>query len=110
MDISQKLCSDYNYIVDVLQVTLFLGMKVIQHEVSEDVWIGQSAYVCKVLELFGMQDAKSVVYSYRHKHQTLKAIEDDVMLVYISRLLVVYCICRWVQDPILPLLLEIYNS
>ena len=38
----------------------FLGMKIIQDDSSGDVWIGQPAYTERVLDKFGMKDAKSV--------------------------------------------------
>ena len=38
----------------------FLGVKVIQNQQTEEVWIGQSAYAQNVLQKFGMEDAKSI--------------------------------------------------
>lgn len=54
-------------------------MKVIQDEISGDVWIGQSGYICKVLERFGMQDAKSMVTPVDTSAKLVKAVEEDVM-------------------------------
>ena len=38
----------------------FLGMKILQDESSERIWIGQPAYISKILQKFGMQDCKPV--------------------------------------------------
>jgi len=38
----------------------FLGMKILQDENSENIWIGQPAYISKILHKFGMQDCKPV--------------------------------------------------
>ena len=38
----------------------FLGMKIAEDAISGDVWMGQPAYIKKVLNKFGMKDAKSV--------------------------------------------------
>ena len=77
-EFKRGLCSKFD-VKDLGRLHYFLGMKVIQHEVSGDVWIGQSAYICQVLERFGMQDAKSVGTPVDTSTKLVKAVEDDVM-------------------------------
>ena len=77
-EFTQSLCKKFD-VTDLVQLHYFLGMKVIQDELSGNVWIGQLAYVCKVLERFGMQDAKSVVTPVDISTKPLKAVEDNVM-------------------------------
>lgn len=74
-EFKQGLCKKFD-VKDLGRLHYFLGMKVIQDELSDNVWIGQSAYVCKV---FGMQDAKSVVTPVDISAKLVKAVEDDVM-------------------------------
>ena len=45
---------------DLGRLHYFLGMKIVQDQTSGNVWMGQPAYTDKVLEKFGMKDAKSV--------------------------------------------------
>ena len=47
-------------IKDMGKLHHFLGMKIVQDENSEDIWIGQPAYISKILHKFGMQDCKPV--------------------------------------------------
>ena len=67
----------------------------VQDEVSGDIWIGQSAYVGKMLERFGMQEAKSVVTPADTSTKLVKVVEDDAVLTEkcISLLLAACCIC-----------------
>lgn len=77
-EFKQSLCRKFD-VKDLGKLHHFLGMKVVQDEVSGDVWIGQSAYVDKVLERFGMQDAKSVITPVDTGTKLVKAVEDDEM-------------------------------
>ena len=77
-EFKRALCGKVD-VKDLGKLHHFLGMKVIQDDVSGDVWIGQDAYVGKVLERFGMQDAKSVVTPVDASSKLVKAAEDDVM-------------------------------
>ena len=53
-------------------------MKVVHgHGVSGDVWIGQSGYVVKCLERFGMQDANSVVTSVDRNTKLVKVSDNN---------------------------------
>ena len=53
-------------------------MKVVHgHGVSGDVWIGQSGYLVKCLERFGMQDAKSVVTSVDRNTKLVKVSDNN---------------------------------
>ena len=45
---------------DLGRLHYFLGMKIVQSIITGDVWMGQPTYVGKVLERFGMNDAKAV--------------------------------------------------
>ena len=58
-DLKRKLCSGFD-MKDLGKLHHFLGLKVIQDEESGNVWIGQPAYVEKVLVRYEMKDAKSV--------------------------------------------------
>ncbi len=55
----------------------FLGIKVIHDEVSGDVWIGQSVYVGKVFERFGIQEAKGMITPVDTSTKLTKAVKDD---------------------------------
>ena len=64
---SEKLVKDVKLalgerfdVKDLGRLHYFLGMKIVQDDSNGDVWIGQPAYVDKVVEKFGMKDAKSV--------------------------------------------------
>ena len=106
-EFKQGLCKKFD-VKDFGRLHYFLGMKVIQDELSGNVWIGQLAYVCKVLERFGMQDAKSVVTPVDISAKLVKAVEDDVMFdksVYQSAVGSLLYLST-VRDPILRLLLE----
>lgn len=63
-EFKQDLCRKFD-VKDLGELHHFLGMKVAQDEVSGDVWVGQPAYVGKVLERFGMEEAKSVATPWR---------------------------------------------
>ena len=77
-EFKQALCKKFD-MKDLEQLCYILGMKVIQDEVSGDVWICQSSYGFRVLERFGMQDAKSVVTPVDTSAKIVKAVENDVM-------------------------------
>ena len=72
----QGLCRKFD-VKDLGKLHHFLGMKVVQDEVSGDVWIGQPGYVGKVLNRFGMQEAKSIVTPVDTSNKLVKAAEDD---------------------------------
>lgn len=55
----------------------FLGMKVAQNRVSGDVWMGQPAYVEKVLDKFGMRDANPVATPVNSSTRLIKAEEGE---------------------------------
>ena len=73
-EFKQDLCRKFD-----VKLHHFLGLKVAQDEVSGDVWVGQSAYVGKVLETFGMEKAKSVVTPVDTSTKLVKVVEDDEM-------------------------------
>ncbi len=50
-EIKQALCKKFD-VKDLGELHHFLGMKIAQ---DEDVWIGQPAYIDKVIEKYGMQ-------------------------------------------------------
>ena len=75
-EVKRALCRKFE-VKNLGELHHFLGLKVVQDKVSGDVWIGQPAYVGKVLERFGMQDAKSVVTPVDTSTKLVKAVEDD---------------------------------
>ena len=77
--VKQALCRKFE-VKDLGELHHFLGLKVVQDKVSGDVWIGQPAYVGRVLERFGMQDAKSVATPVDTSTKLVKAVEDDVLV------------------------------
>lgn len=77
-EVKRALCRKFE-VNDLGELHHFLGMKVVQDKVSGDVWIGQPAYVGKVLERFGMQDARSVVTPVDTSSKLVKAAKDDVL-------------------------------
>ena len=78
-EVKRALCMKFD-VNDLGELHHFLGLKVVQDKVSGDVWIGQPAYVRKVLERFGMQDAKSVATPVDTSSKLVKATEDDVLV------------------------------
>ena len=62
----------------------FLGMKIAEDAISGDVWMGQPAYIQKVLNKFGMKDAKSVATPVDASTRLTKAEgrEEEVGLLY----------------------------
>ena len=54
-----SICKRFN-VKDLGKLHHFLGMKIVQDDVSGDIWIGQPAYIDKVVEKYGMKDAKCV--------------------------------------------------
>ena len=97
-ELKQDLCRKFD-VKDLGNLYHFLGLKVAQDEVSGDVWVGQSAYVGKVLERFGMEKTKSVVTPVDTSTKLVKAVEDDEMQ-YISQLLAACYICRRARGQI----------
>lgn len=78
-EVKRALCMKFD-VNDLGELHHFLGLKVVQDKVSGDVWIGQPAYVRKVLERFGMQDAKSVATPVDTSSKLVKTTEDDVLV------------------------------
>ena len=64
-------------IKDMGKLHYFLGMKVLQNEKNGNVWIGQPAYTKKLLNKFGMQDAKPVSTPVDTSVKTIKATDND---------------------------------
>ena len=62
----------------------FLGMKIAEDTISGDMWMGQPAYIEKVLNKFGMKDAKSVATPVDASTKLTKAEgrEEEVGLLY----------------------------
>ena len=57
--IKQDICQTFD-VKDLGKLHHFLGMKIVQNDATGDVWMGQPAYIERVLKKYGMQDAKSV--------------------------------------------------
>ncbi len=103
--IKQALCKKFD-VKDLGELHHFLGMKIAQ---DEDVWIGQPAYIDKVIEKYGMQDAKCVSTPVDASSKLVKSVESDVCFdpsvvliqVFTNRQLEVCCTCLRVQDLIL---------
>ena len=58
---------------DLGRLHYFLGVKIAEDAISGDVWMGQPAYVGKVLNKFGMKDAKSVATPVDASTRLIKA-------------------------------------
>ena len=58
-DLKKRLCSQFD-MKDLGRLHHLLGLKVVQDDMKGDVWIGQSIYIERVLERYGMENAKSV--------------------------------------------------
>ena len=57
--IKQDICQTFD-VKDLGKLHHFLGMKIVQNDATGDVWMGQPAYIERVLKKYGMQNAKSV--------------------------------------------------
>ena len=64
-------------IKDMGKLHYFLRMKVLKSENNGNVWIGQPAYMEKLLNKFGMQDAKPVSTPVDTSVKIIKAIDND---------------------------------
>ena len=64
-------------IKDMGKLHYFLGMKVLQNEKNGTVWIGQPAYMEKLLNKFGMQDAKPVSTPVDTSVKIIKGTDND---------------------------------
>ena len=80
----EKLVKDFKLalgerfdVKDLGRLHYFLGMKIVQDDSSRDVWIGQPAYVDKVVEKFGMKDAKSVATPVDPSAKLVKAEDGE---------------------------------
>ena len=71
-----SICKRFN-VKDLGKLHHFLGMKIVQDDVSGDIWIGQPAYIVKVVEKYGMKDAKCVNTPVDAGSRLVKAIEGD---------------------------------
>ena len=64
-------------IKDMGRLHYFLGMKVIQNEESNEIWIGQPAYTQNLFQKFGMENAKAVKTPVDMSVKLVKAIESE---------------------------------
>ena len=60
---------------DLGKLHYFLGIRIVQDDNTGEVWIGQPAYTNKLLEKFGMEDAKSVATPCDANNKLVK-VED----------------------------------
>ena len=75
-DFKRAICKRFD-MKDLGKLHHFLGLKVVQDDDSGDVWIGQSAYVDKVLLKYGMQDAKSVSTPVDVSTKLVQAVDGE---------------------------------
>ena len=64
-------------IKDMGKLHYFLGMKILQDEKSENIWICQPSYTDNLLKKFGMQDCKAVSTPVDVSTKLVKAISSD---------------------------------
>ena len=64
-------------IKDMEKLHHFLGMKILQDESSERIWIGQPAYISKILQKFGMQDCKPVSTPVDPRAKVMKSSNSE---------------------------------
>lgn len=60
-------------IKDLDKLYYFLGIRIVQDDSTGEVWIGQPAHTNKLLEKFGMEDAKSVATPCDANNKLVKA-------------------------------------
>ena len=68
----RAICKKFN-VKDLGKLHHFLGMKIIQDEMSRDIWIVQPAYTDKVIKKYGMQDAKCMSTPVEPSRKLVKA-------------------------------------
>lgn len=75
-EVKQMLASQFS-IKDLGKLTYFLGMSVVQNQEELTTWVGQPAYIEKLLERQKMSDAKAVGTPVDSGRHLLKATEDE---------------------------------
>ena len=86
---------------DLGRLHYFLGMKIAEDAISGDVWMGQPAYIEKVLNKFGMKDGKSVATPVDASTRVIKAEggEEEVdQSLYQSAVIHGYSDSDWAGD------------
>ena len=78
-EVKQSLASQCD-IKDLGRLHHFLGMKVVQNEGSESVWLGQQVYTESLLRKFGMDNAKAVATPVDVSTKLTKATDADECL------------------------------
>ena len=73
----KKSLAEHFDIKDMGRLHYFLGMKVIQNEESNEIWIGQPAYTQNLFQKFGMENAKAVKTPVDMSVKLVKAIESE---------------------------------
>lgn len=74
--VKQALAKRFD-IKDMGKLHYFLGMKVVQNDETNEVWIGQPVYTQNLLKKFGMEDAKSVKTPVETSTKLVKATEEE---------------------------------
>ena len=74
--VKQDICRRFA-VKDLGKLSHFLGIRIVQDESSGDIWVGQPVYVEKILNLFGMQDAKAVATPVDTSVKLTKAGDDE---------------------------------
>ena len=101
-EVKKSLAERFN-IKDMGRLHYFLGMKVIQNDETNEVWIGHPAYTKNLLQKFGMESAKPVKTPVDTSTKLVKAIlkvKTALISNCISLQLAVFFICRWELDLI----------
>ena len=73
----KKALGDKFQVKDMGELHHFLGTKVLQNKQNGDVWIGQPAYVQKILRKFNMENAKAVDTPVDASSKLVKMNEDS---------------------------------
>ena len=74
--VKQALAKRFD-IKDMGKLHYFLGMKVVQNDETNVVWIGQPVYTQTLLKKFGMEDAKSVKTPVETSTKLVKGTEEQ---------------------------------
>ena len=75
-EVKKSLAERFN-IKDMGRLHYFLGMKVIQNDETNEVWIGHPAYTKNLLQKFGMESAKPVKTPVDTSTKLVKATESE---------------------------------
>ncbi len=75
-NVKQALAKRFD-IKDMGKLHYFLGLKVVQNDEANEVWIGQPVYTQNLLKKFGMEDAKSVKTPVDTCTKLVKGTEDE---------------------------------